>query len=111
MVSGALVQEVSLLHADLCSALSDATRLLLLYTLASRPCNVTELTQELNLSQPMVSRHLKVLRDRGLVLATRQGTNVQYELADHRIIDVLDLLRAILRDGIQRRASLMEKAE
>jgi ArsR family transcriptional regulator len=83
----------------------------LLYTLANHPYNVTELTQELSLSQPMVSRHLKVLRDRGLVLATRQGTNVQYELADHRIIDALDLLRAILRDSIQHRANLIDQTE
>jgi DNA-binding transcriptional ArsR family regulator len=111
MVSGALIQEVTLLYADLCSALADSTRLILLYTLANRPYNVTELTQELSLSQPMVSRHLKVLRDRGLVLATRQGTNVQYELADRRIIDALDLLRAILRDSIQHRANLIEQTE
>jgi DNA-binding transcriptional ArsR family regulator len=109
VVSDTLVQEVTLLHADLCSALADSTRLLLLYTLAEQPCNVTELTHELELSQPMVSRHLKVLRDRGLVIATRQGTTVQYELADRRIIDALDLLRDILHDRIRHRATLMKK--
>jgi len=111
MVSDALVQEVTLLHTDLCSALADSTRLLLLYTLANQPFNVTELTQELDLPQPTVSRHLKVLRERGLVLANRQGTTVQYELADQRIIEALDLLRAILRDRIQHRASLMKKSK
>jgi DNA-binding transcriptional ArsR family regulator len=111
MVSQTLVQEISQLHADFCSALADATRLILLYALADNPRNVTELTEELGLPQPTISRHLKVLRDRGLVISTRQGMNVQYTLADHRIVDALDTLRAIMRDRIQYHASLIVKDE
>ncbi|MFH1524107.1 MAG: metalloregulator ArsR/SmtB family transcription factor [Chloroflexota bacterium] len=109
MISPALIQEITQLHADFCSALADSTRLILLYALADSPCNVTELTQELNLPQPTISRHLKYLRDRGLVTATRQGTMVQYTLADRRVIDALDILRSIMRDSIQKRASLIEE--
>ena len=109
MISQTLVQEITLLHADFCSALADPTRLILLYSLADGPRNVTELTQELNLPQPTISRHLKNLRDRGLVIAKRQGMTVQYSLADHRIIDALDILRSIMRDGVQKRASFIEE--
>ena len=108
MVSTTLVQEITQLHADFCSALADSTRLILLYALADGPRNVTELTQELGLPQPTVSRHLKNLRDRGLVIATRQGMMVQYSLADKRVIDALDILRSIMRESIQKRASLVE---
>ncbi len=109
MVTSTLVQEITQLHADFCSALADSTRLILLYALADGPRNVTELTQELGQPQPTISRHLKKLRDRGLVIATRQGTMVQYTLADRRIIAALDILRSIMRDGIQKRASLIEE--
>jgi DNA-binding transcriptional ArsR family regulator len=109
MVSQTLVQEITQLHADFCSALADATRLILLYALADSPRNVSELTQELGQSQPTISRHLKNLRDRGLVIATRQGMTVQYSLADRRVIDALDILRTIMRDGIQKRASFIEE--
>jgi ArsR family transcriptional regulator len=109
MISHTLVQEITLLHADFCSALADPTRLILLYSLADGPRNVTELTQDLNLLQPTISRHLKNLRDRGLVIAKRQGMTVQYSLADHRIIDALDILRSIMRDGVQKRASFIEE--
>jgi DNA-binding transcriptional ArsR family regulator len=108
MVNQALIQEITRLHADFCSALADSTRLILLYALADGPHNVTELTQVLNQPQPTVSRHLKILRDRGLVLATRQGMTVEYTLADHRVIDALDILRSIMRDTIQKRASMLE---
>jgi DNA-binding transcriptional ArsR family regulator len=110
MVSTTLVQEITQLHADFCSALADSTRLILLYALADGPRNVSELTQELGQPQPTISRHLKNLRDRGLVIATRQGMMVQYSLADKRVIDALDILRSIMRDSIQKRASLVEVA-
>jgi hypothetical protein len=44
------------------------------------------------------------------VVATRQGANVQYALADSRVIDALDILRNIMRDSIQKRASFIEEA-
>jgi DNA-binding transcriptional ArsR family regulator len=109
MQTSSLSQEIAELHAHLCSALADPTRLLLLYALSDQMCNVTELTQKLELPQPTISRHLKVLRESGLVRTTRQGSLVQYELTDHRVIDALDILRAVLRDRIQSRAALINE--
>ncbi len=111
MVSQALQQEISQLEADFCFALSDPTRLLILYTLADQPHNVTELSGELDVIQPTTSRHLKILRDRGLVIAERQGTTVTYRLADQRLIQALDLLRTVMRDRLAYRAGLMEEAK
>lgn len=107
MLTPALVQEITQLHADFCSALADSTRLLLLYALAERPRTVSELAEDLHLPQPTISRHLKILRERSLVTATRQGMSVEYALADERIVEALDLLRAIMRDRIQYQARLV----
>lgn len=109
MISQTLAQEVSQLEADLCFALADPTRILLLYALDEKPRNVTELSNELSLSQPTTSRHLKILRERGLVQFERQGTTITYKLADHRLIEALDLLRSLLRDRLNYRANLMEE--
>jgi ArsR family transcriptional regulator len=111
MVSQQLAQEISRLEADFCFALSDPTRLLILYTLADQPHNVTELSEELDVIQPTTSRHLKILRDRGLVISERQGTTITYELADKRLIQALDLLRTVMRDRLAYRAGLMEEAK
>jgi ArsR family transcriptional regulator len=102
-----LSQEVNRMHADICSALADPTRILLLYLLSEKACTVGELTQKLGASQPTTSRHLKILRERGLVSATRQAQNVEYALTDARIIEALDMLRAVLRDSIAQRATLI----
>ena len=111
MISQTLAQEVSLLEADLCYALADPTRILILYSLDEQPRNVTELTNEIGLSQPTISRHLKVLRDRGLVNSARQGTTITYQIADKRLIQALDLLRSVLRDRIVHNANLMDEIE
>lgn len=102
-----LEHEVDQLHAEICAGLAEPKRILILYELSTAPRNVTELAHNLGLSQPLVSRHLKVLRDRGMVTATRQGAAVEYQVADQRLIEALDTLRAVLHDSLSRRAELM----
>jgi len=111
MITQTLKQEVSQLEANLCSAFSDPTRILILYALSERPRNVTELTAELGATQPTTSRHLKVLRDRGLVRTTRQGATIIYEITDERLIQALDILRSVLRDRIANQASLIAEID
>src|ERR1041385_6390788 len=109
MVNQALREEVIQLEADFCAALSDPTRIFILYALNETPLNVTELTNELGLPQPTISRHLKVLRERGLVFTERQGTVITYHLADRRIVQAMDLLRSAMRDRLTQRASIINE--
>jgi DNA-binding transcriptional ArsR family regulator len=99
-------EEVLQLHAHICSGLADPNRILMIYTLTDGPKNVNELATALELNQPTVSRHLKVLRDRGIVRATREGQSVYYNLTDRRIIQALDLLRLVMAESMQKQASL-----
>lgn len=109
MVNQSLKQEIIQLEADFCAALSEPTRIFILYALKEKPLNVTELTNELNIPQPTTSRHLKILRERGLVFTERQGTAITYHLADHRVIQALDLLRSAMRDRMTQRANLVNE--
>jgi ArsR family transcriptional regulator len=69
------------------------------------------LTNELGTTQSTTSRHLKILRDRGLVRTTRDGVNIIYDLADRRLIEALDILRGVLRDSINVKANLIAELE
>jgi DNA-binding transcriptional ArsR family regulator len=111
MLTQNLKQEISQLEANLCSAFADPTRILILYALNEHPHNVTELTNELGTTQSTTSRHLKILRERGLVHTNRQGTTITYELADERLIEALDILRAVLRDTITAKADLVAELD
>ena len=103
-----LAQEITELHAEICSAMADPRRILLLYAISEQPRNVSDLANFVGISQPAASRHLKILRDRGLVSAMRQGASVEYHISDHRLIDALNTLREVLRDRLTYRASLIE---
>lgn len=102
-----LTQEITELHADICSALADPKRILILYALAEKSKNVSDLAEAVEISQPSASRHLKILRERGLVNPVRQGASIEYSLTDDRLIEALDILREVLRDRLTYRANLM----
>ena len=101
-----LKDEIHQLHAHLCNGLADPIRILILYSLADNAHHVNELSEKTNIPQPTISRHLKILRERGLVVSKRTGQYIQYDLADQRVIEALDLLRAIMADNLQEQAQI-----
>jgi ArsR family transcriptional regulator len=110
-VDESLEQEVNLLHASICQGLSDPKRILMLYALYDQPMHVNELAEVLQVPQPTVSRHLKILRERQLVAAEREGPSVRYSLADERVIQALDILRAVLMGTLSRQGHLAENMD
>lgn len=93
-------EEISLLHSTICHAVGDPRRIQILYALKESPQNVTTLSKLLDVPQPTLSRHLALLRERALVIATRDGASVVYSLANPILIDVLDTMRDILRQSL-----------
>jgi ArsR family transcriptional regulator len=102
-----LENETTLLHERICSALGDPKRILLLYVLNEKPRCVNDLVDCLKSPQSTISRHLAILREKNLVNAERQGMNVIYSISDPRVIESLDILRAILRDQLQEQTQIL----
>mgnify|MGYP003733374103 FL=1 len=100
-------EEAILLHRYICEGVGDPKRLRLLYLVAERPRNVSELTEMLGVSQPTVSHHLRILRDRGLVEARKEGTTVYYSLSNPRILEALDMMRAIVAQFLAEGAQVL----
>ena len=61
-------------------ALSDESRFLIVDLLLKRDYCVKALAREIKISEPAVSRHLKILRDAGLVYGTKKGYYVHYKV-------------------------------
>jgi ArsR family transcriptional regulator len=101
------LQQLNLLHANICQALADPKRIHILYTLSQQPLHVTALAEALQMPQPTVSRHLRVLRQQSLVKTERTGTAVTYALSDHRIIAALDLILEVMVDALKRQSRLV----
>lgn len=67
---------------DFYKALGDDTRLKILEMLTGREMCVCEILNRLNMSQPAVSHHLKILKQAGLVKDSREGKWIYYSLND-----------------------------
>ena len=106
-MNGPTLEELDLLHANICQALGDPKRILILYALHEQPRHVSALADDLGMPQPTVSRHLRVLRERNLVSTERNGTAVLYTIKDNRIISVLDTMRGILRDSLAQQSDIL----
>jgi ArsR family transcriptional regulator, zinc-responsive transcriptional repressor len=84
-------------------SLSDENRLRILMSLCDGEKTVSTIVEEMNLSQPLVSHHLKELRRCLLVNVKRKGLFVRYEIADDRIIDIIRRLADLATDLLSQR--------
>ena len=99
-------RELYRLKADLCKSFADPTRLSIINELRDGEKLVGQLVEALNIAQSAVSRHLALLRERGVVTFRREGTSVYYRLSDPKIEEACDILHRILMDQIARNRSL-----
>ncbi len=75
---------------DKLKVLADPTRLAVVEALMAGPRHVGELNEEIGLDQSLLSHHLKVLRDSGLVTSERDGKAVLYRLDPSVVMDRAD---------------------
>ena len=80
-------------------ALSDPTRREILRLLGERERAAGDIVSHFHVSQPAISRHLAVLRNAGLVTATRDGQSVIYAL-DTTVFQ--DVVRALLDLNVKK---------
>lgn len=94
------------LHAEFCKTLSDANRLLIINELSKGEASVNELVVRLDLRQSNVSKHLAVMRERGLVFTRRDGATIYYNLSDKRISEAIRLLMEAQSAQIEKKRML-----
>jgi ArsR family transcriptional regulator, cadmium/lead-responsive transcriptional repressor len=95
-------EEMCLL-AKFFNGFANSTRLSILLLLTQRgEMKVGELVSELGAPQPRVSDHLRCLAWCGYVQVRREGRNAYYSVSDERVLEVLKLGEALLRDNMDR---------
>jgi len=101
--------EIYRLKARLCKTFSDPKRLIIIDILRGGEKAVGEIVDELNIPQAVVSRHLAILRDRGVVKTRRQSTNIYYSLTDPKIGDACSLVHDILLNQMEKNKELADE--
>lgn len=91
--------------AFLGKSLSDENRLKILFCIGRGKKAVGSIVEELGLSQPLVSHHLKELKRSLLVKIERSGPFIYYEVSDFRILEAIRSLSSIARDLLAARTT------
>lgn len=86
--------------------LSEPFRLRLLNLVREVEMTVTELTAQLQTSQPNVSKHLKILADSGILRREQRGNAVYYSIADQSIFTVCEVVCDSLGERLKEQANL-----
>lgn len=91
--------------AFVAKALADENRLRIILSLAEGKKPVSRIVEELGISQPLASHHLKELKRALLVNVERSGPFIYYELADPRIATILTDLNGLAIDLLANRTT------
>lgn len=97
-------------HAQFCKTLADANRLLIIAELVKGEKSVGDLANNLELGQSNVSKHLSLMRERGLVETRRDGASIFYSLSDPRIFKAIELLVQVQADQVAKRHNLAKNS-
>jgi DNA-binding transcriptional ArsR family regulator len=89
--------------AFLAKSLSDENRLRVILSLREGRLSVSSLVEALQLSQPLISHHLKELKRSLLVKVERNGPFIYYELADKRILQIIKDLEIVAGELLANR--------
>jgi DNA-binding transcriptional ArsR family regulator len=91
------------LEAKIFNALADPTRLEILEFLRMGEKCVCEIIPHVELIQPVVSRHLKILKDTGLVRDRKDGTKRLYSITEPELFGIIDAATPELMNVLSKR--------
>lgn len=97
-----ILRDIFKIHSEYCGMFSNPARLRLVWTIGSSERTVTSLAQELEMSVSTTSRHLSKLRDKGVVEARRDGSNLYYRVTSMHFLEGCQQIRKGILDVLQR---------
>jgi ArsR family transcriptional regulator len=100
-------KQIFQLHADICQALTHPIRLEIIDNLRGGEKSVTQLAEALQAPQGTVSRHLSVMRAKGVVGSRREGTSVYYRLGSPRISAAYDEMHRFAVEYLASQSELL----
>lgn len=83
-------------HAETCCIFCNERRLMIMWALGEEEKSVGEIARELDLSSQAISQHLRLMKDRGVVVSTRRGRQIFYSLADTKFLEAHRMIRSVL---------------
>ena len=98
------------LHAEICQTLANPKRLRIINILREKEISAGELQKILKIPKANLSQHMSVLRQKGVVVARREGNTVYYRLARPKILKACDIMREVLFEVLENQQRLLSEA-
>ena len=102
-------QQLSDFKAEFFKALAHPLRISILDALREGELTVNEISQRFHVEQANASQQLAVLRNRNIVIARKEGSNVYYSVSDKAIFKLLDAAKEIFNNHLIGVRSLLEE--
>ena len=104
-----LEEQMYRLHAEICHTLANPKRLRIISILREKEVSAADLLDVLDVPKANLSQHMKVLQDKGIVFARREGNAVYYRLARPKILNAFDLMRDLLFEVLEDQQKLLKE--
>jgi DNA-binding transcriptional ArsR family regulator len=104
-MSNAMREASCELLGDFFATLAHATRMRIFCTLQREAKTVTEIAEGAGVSITNASQHLRLMRDRGAVIAEKRAQRVYYRIADPRFVEAAMLIREALSQRYRQNAA------
>jgi len=102
------MNNIFVLHANICKTLANPRRLEIIDALRNDELTATQLVKKLHISKANLSQHMSILIQKGVVLSRRESINVFYKLPDERITKACDMMREVLIKNLEENSRIFE---
>lgn len=89
------------MHAELCKVFTSPVRVGVLILLRDGEKSVGDISQSMGLAQPTVSKHLLLMRNRGILAARKDAQTVYYRLRRPAVLKAFDIIRELLLENLE----------
>ncbi len=94
------------LQADICQTLANSKRLQIITLLKKGELSVGSMVKAMGIAKANLSQHLSSMRQKGILIARREGTTVYYRLASPKITEACAAMREVLMDLLEGQETL-----
>lgn len=98
-------------QAEFCKLMANPKRLEIIALISDQALCVEEIAQIMAVRVPNISQHLAMLRDKGVVKVTREGTRLYYKLTDPHLMEACNQMRQAVISHMKEDARLLENIE
>lgn len=98
-------------QAEFCKLMANPKRLEIIALISDQALCVEQIAQIMAVRVPNISQHLAMLRDKGVVKVTREGTRLYYKLTDPHLMEACNQMRQAVISHMREDARLLKNIE